>query len=100
ASDLQVENDARIQLPAARPHRQSVERGEAHRRADAPPVANRTHRRAVAEMHDDDAALLGLRCNLLQSRDHVLIGQTVEAVAPDALLIEDRKSTRLNSSHT
>ena len=52
----QIEHDAGIELARPRAHRQAVERGEAHRALDAPPVAQRAHRGAAAEMRDDDPA--------------------------------------------
>ena len=46
----QVEHDAGVERPAARAHRQPVERGEAHRARDAPAGLQRAHARAVAEV--------------------------------------------------
>ena len=53
----QIEEDARVELAAARAHRQAVECGEAHRRGDALAFTDCAHRRAVTQMRDHDPAV-------------------------------------------
>ena len=52
----QVEHDARIEVAAARAHRQSVGGGEAHRARDAATARHRAHAGAVAEVQHDGLA--------------------------------------------
>ena len=86
--DEQIEHDAGVQLTAARAHRQSIQRGEAHRAVHAAPRGHRAHAGPAAEMRDDDPAERDVRRDLRQRARDVFIGQSVEAVASDAFLIE------------
>ena len=83
----QIEQHARIELAAARAHRQAVERGEAHGRGDRAAVLDRAHRGAVAEMGDDHVLARDLGRDLLQRARDVFVGQAVESVAAHALVV-------------
>ena len=69
---------------AARAHHQAVDGRKSHRRGDAAPVLHGAQARAIAEMGDDDALVGEFGCDLAQPAADKLIGQAVEAVAPDA----------------
>ncbi len=83
----QIEQHARVELAAARAHRQAVERGEAHGRGHRSPVLDRAHRGAVAEMRDDHVLARDLRRHLLQRAHDVFVRKAVEAVAAHALVV-------------
>src|SRR4051812_20426642 len=80
----QVEHDARVDLTRARSHREPVESGEAHRAFDASPAAERAHRRAAAEMSNNDPSLRNLRRNLRQGLRDVFVRQAMKAIATHA----------------
>jgi len=89
ALDLQeIENDARIQPPRPRPHRQAVEGGEAPAGFDAPAADQRAHRAAAAEMGNDDPAVGQCGIDLLQAPGDELVGDAVKAVAQNALAVQ------------
>src|SRR5437773_10096415 len=77
----EVDKHARVEVPAPRAHHEAAGRRESHRRIDGDAIAYRGHARAVAEMRDDRAA----ERRRADRRDHVLVRQAVEAVAPDPL---------------
>ncbi len=84
----QIEHDARIDLAGPRAHRQPVERGEPHGALDAAAAVERAHRGAAAEMGDDHPLRRNVRRDFRQDARDIFVGQTVEAVAPDAFGIE------------
>ena len=84
----QMQHDARIEGAAAGAHGQPVERGEAHGAVHGAAVLDRAHAGAAAEMGDHHSAGSDLRRHLGQHARDVLIGQAVEAVAANALVIE------------
>ena len=84
----QIEHDAGVYLPRPRPHRQAIERGEAHRALDAPAFEERAHGRATTQMRDDDPALRDIRRDLPQAIGNVLVRQPVEPIPAHALLVE------------
>ena len=84
----QVQDDAGVELAGAGAHREAVEGGEAHRALDAHAVGHRAHRGAAAEVGDDDAAAGDLGRDLAQAAGDVFVGEAVEAVAADALVVE------------
>src|SRR5205807_336941 len=89
----QVEDDAWIEVPGARPHHESAGRREAHRRVDGNTVFQRGHARAVAEMGEN-----GFAGELRSERfDEVLVREPVKAVAPNSRVVKrsrKRKASR------
>ena len=78
----------RVDVPASRAHDEPFERGEAHGRVDALAVLHRRDAGTVAEMADDDAAVL--RAEILHRLfAHELVASAVEAVFPDLILLID-----------
>ena len=77
----EMDEDAGIEIAAARAHHEAAARRESHRRVDGTTVTHRRHAGAVAEVRDHRAA--ERRCP--DGRDDVLVRQAVEAVAPDTL---------------
>src|SRR5262249_6548357 len=69
-------------------HWEAVERGEAHGALQALPRMERAHRGSAAEMSHDNAALGDVRRELRQLARDVFVGESVKAVAADALLVE------------
>ena len=84
-----IEHHARIELPATRAHGQTVQRRETHGRRHAPAVLDPAHGCAGAEMRDHGTPRGCVRCSLLKLARNVLVGQPVEPVAADALLVID-----------
>ena len=84
----EIEHDAGVELTGARPHGQTVERGEAHGALDALPSVDGAHGRAAAEMGHDHAALCNVRRQFRQPARDIFVGQPVETVTADAFLVE------------
>ena len=84
----QVQDDAGVDRPAARPHRQAVDRGEAHRARDAAAGFERAHAGAVAEVQHHGLAARRALVEPRQHRGDVLVGEAVEAVAAHARIGE------------
>ena len=70
--------------PAARRHRDALERGEAHRRVHRAAAADGGHRATTAEVTDDQAQTWLGRPRARRPLDAPLHGQSVETVAADA----------------
>ena len=84
----EIQDHAGVERSTPRAHRQSVERGEAHRARHAPPGVHRAHARPVAEVQHDGPAQRRLRIEARQRRRDVLVGQAMKAVAADAGLVK------------
>ena len=76
----QVDRDPRVNRTRARAHHQALERREAHGRPRRPPIADRRHRAAAAEVGDDEVPFARLP-------DRPIDRQPVEAEATDAPLV-------------
>ena len=84
----EIEHHTRIDLARPRSHRQAIQGRETHGALDAAPFRNRTHRRAAAEMSDDDPAFGTIRHCLAHALRDVFIGEPVESVSAHAFGIE------------
>ena len=79
---------AGIEIAAARAHRQTDQRGEAHGRVDALAAVDRADGAAVAHVAGDELELFdGLAHELGAAGGHVAVARAVEAVAADAVVL-------------
>lgn len=91
----EMEDEGRIERAGARAADETFERREPHARVDRPSIADRAHRRAAAEMGDDQTGLLGrlaevlsdlarqsIRCPATHTVQDRRVRQPVKAVAP------------------
>ena len=83
---LQVHEDSRIDGAGARRHHQAFQRRETHGGVDALAVLDRAHRSSASQVANQQAAHLTLSEQLRRAAGSVLVGQTVEAIAADAVL--------------
>ena len=86
----EVHEDAGIEVAGAGSHHEAARRREPHRRVDRPPVLDRGHARAVAEMRDHGAP----ERRRAERFDDVLVRQAMEAVAADACVERVRAAAR------
>src|SRR5260370_38988294 len=78
----EIEEDAGIEIAAARAHHESSRRRESHRGVERPPVAYRRHARAVAQVGDDDT-----RGHRVAERLHDVFERDAEKTeAPDSVV--------------
>ena len=84
----QEQDDAGIDAAAARSHWQPVERGESHGAVNADAITHGTQAGATAEMGDHHTAACQPRCALLQRSGDIFVRQAVEAVSPDAGIMQ------------
>ena len=85
---LEMKHNTRIDGAAACSHHQPVECGEAHGGVDAFAIAHRAQAGAIAEMRRDHPTGGKHGIDLAQAPGDIFVRQTVESVAPDALLME------------
>ena len=82
------EHDAGVERAAARPHAEAVEHAEAHGRRDALALEQGAEAGAVSQVHRHGPSARGGGVERREHRRDVLVGEPVEAVAPDARLVQ------------
>src|SRR5260370_41447306 len=84
----QVDQDAGIKRTGTAAHRQDLQRTKAHRRVDAPALANGRQRAAIAQVTDDEPQRSQVAPQEIGGAlGAILVVDPVKAIPPDAALV-------------